>query len=255
GRIERQQDFIRRVMKKAVSLGWTRPDKVPGVVNNLVKNVSKDEYLGFDDAVSLARRFKSLDAAKVEMLSLPVFNTNHGGAATLDLKQPDADEIIARFNGTAGTAAQVSDPALPKPAKAVVASTVRVRVLNGSGVGGRATEVTNQLRQAGFNTTTPGDADSFRYIRTVVSYAPGQKNKALFLASLMKKSPQLKEDRTLKGLDAHVIVGTDWAGLNAKAGAGATATSTSAPTTTIKPGAKSTTTTAPVSAAGPGASC
>lgn len=252
GRIERQQDFIRRVMKKAVSLGWTRPDKVPGVINNLVKNVKKDEYLDFDDAVSLARRFKSLDPAKVEMLSLPVYDTNHGGAAALDLKQPDAEAIIARFNGTLTQGPGAGDPSLPKPATMVVPNTVRVRVLNGSGVGGRATEITTQLRQSGFNTTTPGDADSFKYIRSVVTYAPGQRDKALFLASLMKKTPQLREDRTLKGLDLHLVVGSDWGGLNAKAGAGATATSTS---TTAKAGAKATTTTAPVSKASPADSC
>lgn len=232
GRIDRQQDFVRRVMHKAIRVG-KNPATLNALIGNAVKNVSFDEAFSTKDMLRLAKRFRSLEPDRVDMLDIPTYQTRERGQSVLKMKQPDATEALARFRGEAPpTAAQGGAAALPR----IPPSTVRVRVLNGSGADGQAGEAAAGLREVGFVIGgTPGDADTSKYIKTVIRYGAGQVDKARLLQAYVGGSSQLKEDLELRGVDVVLVTGAEFTGVRPPAGAPTTAT-TAAPTTTVAPG-------------------
>jgi LCP family protein required for cell wall assembly len=238
GRIQRQQDFIRRVLKKANSKArGLNALAISRLVDSGIKNVQIDKGLSAADIASLANRFRSLDPNAVQMLTIPTVPANVGGAAVLRMKQPDAQQVIDTFLAKTPTAppagADANVPNIPP-------SSIRVRVLNGSGAEGQAREVGKALGDIGFNVAGLGQASSFRFTDTVVTYAAGQRDKALVVQSKIQGGTKLEEDPTLRSIDVVVTTGGNYGGV-----AGAQA----ATTTTAKPGAattaKAATTTAP----------
>ena len=247
GRIQRQQDFIRRVLKKA-------NQKARGVdlftinklVNAGVKNVQIDEHFSTKDITGLARRFKSLDPESVRMATIPTVPASVGGASVLRLKQPDAQQVIDSF-----LARNQPEPGATPPGEVpdIPPSSIRVRVLNGSGAEGQAREVSQDLGHVGFAVSGIGQADNFRYDATVLRYAVGQRDKALVVQSKVQGTTELREDTTLRGgTDVVVVTGGAYGGVAGVARATTTtaAPARKAPTTTAKAAAnaKATTTTA-----------
>lgn len=224
GRIQRQQDFVRRVIKRATEKA--RGLNVPAVgrlVNVGIKNVQVDENLDDRDVVLLASRFKSIDPNSVQMLTVPTVDANIGGAAVLRMKQPDAQHVIDTFlaKPPAAPAAAQSVPNIPPGA-------IRVRVLNGSGAEGQAREVGKQIGEAGFVVSGLGQAESFRFADTVIAYARGQQDKALVVQSRVLGGSALQEDATIRGVDVVVTTGGNFGGI-AGAAPGAAPATTAAP--------------------------
>jgi LCP family protein required for cell wall assembly len=247
GRIDRQQDFIRRVMHKAVRVG-RNPTTLNALIGNAVKNVTIDDALSSKDIVRLARKFRSMEPDKVDMLDIPTYQTRERGAAVLKMKQPDAAEILARFRGELPPSARGPTGPLPK----ILPSTVRVRVLNGSGTDGQAGDAAAALRQHDFVVAgTPGDADTSRYVDSVVEYGTGQVDKARLVQAYVGGRTMLREKPSLRGIDVVLITGAEFAGIRAPTGAGAAAPSTTATTAA----AVTTTTKAPPQGAPPAPQC
>ena len=178
------------------------------------------------------------------MLTIPTVPANVGGASVLRMKQPEAQQVIdtflARTPPPAAPGAGADVPAIPP-------GNIRVRVLNGSGAEGQAREVGKALGEVGFNVAGLGQASSFRFTDTVITYGPGQRDKALVVQSKIQGGTKLEEDPTLRSIDVVVTTGGNYGGV---AGAGSSATTTTAkaaPTTTAK-GGKAPTTTAPAPA-------
>jgi LCP family protein required for cell wall assembly len=220
GRILRQQDFIRRLMKRAISKGIRNPIRLNRMISIATKNLTIDDAMSTKDIFRLGSQFRSLDPASVQMYTLPVVNANVGGAQVLRLDQAKAAALIAEFNG------QTDDE---QPPPDVLPASVRVRVLNGSGVGGLAGKTAGELTSFGFQGVGTGDADSFRYQQTVIKYGTGQRGKALLLRAYLPAGAQLQEDNTLT-VDAVLIVGRDFQGVRAPA---ASTPTTAAPATTV----------------------
>jgi LCP family protein required for cell wall assembly len=223
GRILRQQDFIRRLMKRSISRGIRNPITLNRMINIAVKNVTIDSEMSSKDILRLGQRFRSLDPESVEMYTLPVVSARIGGADVLRLKQPEASQIIDLFMGreTAVT------PAIPPEA-------VRVRTLNGSGVSGVASRTATALANFGFQNVATGDADRFTYQRTVIRYGRGQLDKARLLQSYLRAGAALEEDRTLS-VDVVLVIGRDFAGVARPAAPGQAPTTTQPTTTTTQP--------------------
>ena len=102
GRIQRQQDFIRRMLRKAVSSGLSNPLTLNRLIGIGVRDVTLDDQMSTGDIVRLARRFKSLDADTVDMVTFPTTPEDIGGASVLVLKQEEAQPYIDRLNGLGG---------------------------------------------------------------------------------------------------------------------------------------------------------
>lgn len=230
GRIGRQQDFVRRVMRKAISKGAHNPLKLPGLVNQGVKYVTIDKALSTKDILRLGKRFHSLSPDSVEMLTLTGTPVTINGASVLRPKQPDAQEIIDRFSG------KVPETTTNGPPPNIPPSSVTVRVLNGSGAAGQGGQTLAKLQSFGFNTAGTGDANNFNYTTPVIRYGKGQELKARLVAAYVDPGAQLVADSNVKGVDVILITGTGLHGIRSPGTAAAT--TTTAPTNTTKPQSK-----------------
>ncbi len=230
GRIQRQQDFIRRMLRKAISKGVRNPVKLNALIGAGIDNVKLDSALSTKDIARIGKQFKSLEPEAVDMLTLPTdgFRTA-AGASVLKLKTAEARVIINRFNGLG--AADSSDGPVPN----ISPSTVRVLVLNGTGVSGQAGQVQRQLSGAGFGAAGVGDAPGgFGRTATEIRYGATQLPKAQLLRAYVVGGAKLVLDNTLKGGDIQLIVGAGFGGVRPSL---TTPTSTPAATTPTTQGA------------------
>lgn len=213
-RIARQQDFIRRIMKKAVSSGLGNPLTLNRLISIGVSNVRVDQAMSTKDITTLARRFRSIDPDTVDMLTLPTSDAFAGDAAIQLLDTERAQEFIDRLNGIKAA----PPPPSVKPAE------VAVTVLNGNGGDAVASTTAASLARAGFRVAGTGDALSYDYRQTIVQYAPGQQAKGALLRSTLAAGAALEEDKTLAGSDVTLVIGLDYNGLKATATTAAPAT-------------------------------
>lgn len=203
GRIKRQQDFIRRMLKKALSSGISNPLTLNRLIGIGVDNLTIDSTMSSRDMVDLARRFRSLDPDAVDMQTLPAMPfTTAGGADVLRLDSAEAQPMIDKINGR--------PPPVPVTMRP---SDVQVRVLNGNGATGSASKAAAALQNAGFEVTGSGDADSFSYATTVIRYAPAGRAKADLLKRFLSAGATLREDTTLGTADVALVLGADFTGV------------------------------------------
>jgi len=215
GRIQRQQDFIRRMMKKA--LATRNPIKLNQLIGIGIDNVQFDNQMSSKDVFRLAKSFRSLNPDAVDMLTLPTnpASVRLGGqnASVLKIKQPEAQPFIDRINGIAPPPAEGgADAAAVRP------EDIRVRVLNGTGATGLALQASQAIHNVGFNIADKGDADNFKYSKTLIRYGSGAFNKAQLLQRYLDGGAQLVSDPSLRTIDVAIVVGQDYSGVRAKPG-------------------------------------
>ncbi|MEO6121295.1 MAG: LCP family protein, partial [Acidimicrobiales bacterium] len=217
GRIERQQGFIRVVLRKASREGRNLLT-LNSLISTAVNNVKLDSAFSTKDIRRLAGRFRSLEPDAVEILSLPTVPAG----ARLKLKQPDAAAVIDRFSGrVAPTAGGAAPPA-------VVPGSVRVLVLNGTGTTGEAASAAEALRQANFGVAGTGNAVGGGGADTVIRFARGQDAKAALLQAYVDGGATVRQDASLNGGDLVLTTGSSFKGILAPVAAGP---GTTAPTT------------------------
>jgi LCP family protein required for cell wall assembly len=200
GRIERQQDFIRRALRKALSSGLTNPSKLNRLVNVGIDNIAVDNSLSARDIVNLGRQFKSLTPDTLAQFQLPVVNANRGGASVVVIPESErgtVEEIMNVFRGIQ-----------PEGDELLAPTSIKVRVLNGSGRPGEAGSTTEALAQFGFQLGSPGDAN--RTERTTIYYGTGQLAKAQLLERWLDAGADIVEDSNLQGVDVQLITGEDF---------------------------------------------
>ena len=219
-RIRRQQDFVRRVMRKTLNSSVDKPTQLNGVVGAVVNNLTVDSALKAhpSELVRLTKALRVFGADALHTATLPTVGTVIGGGDVLLAKQPDADQAIQNFTSPP-VAAPASPASVPStvttaPATSVSPSSVRVRVLNGSGVTGQASAASRALRTAGFTVTSTGTADSYHYATTLIRYAPGQEGAATLLADAIVGGAQTRADTSLSGAPLVLITGTTYGGVS-----------------------------------------
>jgi hypothetical protein len=105
-----------------------------------------------------------------------------------------------------------AEPAAPADSTArppLERTRIRVQVRNGSGIPGAAGDVTEYLRNAGFDVVDFGNAEEFDQPRTVVIDRAGVRERALEVAAALRGVPVRSEVDTTLYLDVTVIVGRD----------------------------------------------
>ena len=242
GRISRQQDFIKRVLRGAIKKGARNPRTLAGLVNVGVQSISLDQGTTAGDLISLGQAFKNFNPDSLQTYSLPVSDTVHGGAAVLDLKTGQAEPILEMFRGTGATPAK--DGILP--------ASVAVQVLNGSGTQNQASDASALLASVGFKMTPPSSTASVP--RTEVRYTPGMEAQAALVARHLFANAKLVPDIDVS--EVTVITGPDFhAALlqprPEKDYPVPTTTTTAPASTTTVPGSPSTSGTSSTSAPGP----
>jgi LCP family protein required for cell wall assembly len=116
GRIERQQEFIRRLMARAISRGALNPLRANHLANVALANLKVDNTLHVRDALRLVRAFRSVSPGAVEMLALP---TQASGAALRPAQE--AKPVVARLRGQAPPPASTTTASTPAAAPAAPA--------------------------------------------------------------------------------------------------------------------------------------
>lgn len=222
-RIDRQQDFIRRVLRQAINKGARNPVTLNNLIGAGVDNVQLDSGFELEDIARLGKRFQSLDPNEVEMMTLPntIDSVYSGGQmiSILEVNEEEADVTIQRFlEGPPDNEGETVPP-----------NTVSVRVLNGSGISGQANDTAVMLQDFDFVVSGKGDAGSFASATTKISYAPGQLAKANTLAQYVQGAKNVVEDKTLRGVDVVIVTGSSFGGIAAPGSPEQSTTSTDAP--------------------------
>lgn len=235
GRIERQQDFIRRMMKKALSAGLSNPLQLNRLIDVGVRDVTFDSALSTKDLAALGRRFSSLDPDKVVLRTLPTDPADIDGKSVLKLQTAQAQPMIDLLNGKAplsSTPTTVAGPTTTAPAAGARPADVKLRVLNGVGSAGLAGRTAASLTAAGYAVADKGDAPALAP-KTTITYGAGQLAKAQSVQSTLAGPSVMREDATLTTVDVTLLLGADFTSL--KPGIGVAAPTTVAPTTTAVP--------------------
>ena len=239
GRIDRQQEFVRRLMAQAVQRGALNPVRANRLADATMANIKVDSRVNVRDALRLVQAFRSVGPAAVEMLALPTRVAGSGLATTSDSRP-----VIDRLRGRVPAGAVGETAAGRNSGRQVSPTDVRVRVLNGTGETGVAGDTSARLAEAGFAPAGSGDAQRFTYARTEIRYEPRARAKAELVARYLKGVGRLVADPGLRNLDVVVIAGADFKGV-APRPSGAAAGGVDAPAST------STSTTAPPAPAVP----
>ncbi len=233
GRISRQQDFIKRVLRGAIKKGARNPRTLANLINTGVDNIRLDQGTTAGDLIALGQAFRSFDPNALQTYNLPVSDAVRGGAAVLDLQTGGAEPILAKFRGTGATGSGGE----------LTPATVAVLVLNGSGTQDQAGEASSILATAGFKMTEPGS--SAGVTQTEVRYAPGMEQQAALVARHLFASAKLIPDQDVSEIT--VVTGPDFRSALVEARSAKdvpipTTTTTTTPTTTADPGSSSSST-------------
>ncbi|MER6414534.1 LCP family protein [Streptomyces humidus] len=183
GRIGRQQEFMDALARKAKSkLG--SPDAMYGFLQSITKSLTTDPDLaGIQPLYGLADELKGIPSDRLGFLTVP----NYGRVAdqptdkaNVVWQYPQAADLFTSLAKDRETTKAQLDASRKN---VVYASSVRVRVLNGTGVPGRAAAVAERLREAGYSVVGTGNAPGGTVARTSVTYPAGLDGKAAVLAS------------------------------------------------------------------------
>jgi LCP family protein required for cell wall assembly len=226
GRIERQQDFIRRALSRAIDKGARNPRKLDRLINVGLDGITVDDALTANDIFRLGNRFRRFNPEDLVSYSVPVVGDTVGEAQILRLQEDEAEPILSIFRGNAETG--TSDDGGDDGNK-VSPGSVRLQVLNGSGEPSQASEAAADLTTAGFSVSGTGEATTFDHERTLVQYPAGQRDAADLVARWLVSGAELQQVDD-DGSGIVLVTGDDWQGLRSEA---RDATETSSTTTTI----------------------
>ncbi len=216
GRIERQQDFLRRLAGMVVAESLDNPLKARDITRDVVDHLRVDQGFDTRDALDLVAAFRHVNPDDSSSLEFVTFPSTPGRANNQDVLLPDrtaAEPILQR----------VSEFSTEPPAPAVAPGDVRVKVLNGSGREGIAQTVSQQLADAGFVKAGTGNDERGRVPVTEIRFANGADAKARALIPYLGTSAILRADPTLKNTDVTVVIGSDFGGLVSTPAGGAPA--------------------------------
>lgn len=218
GRIERQQKFLGAMIRRATSSDTLlNPLKLGRFLDRGTKALKRDKGFTVDMLKDLGLRFRNLDPSRVVFASVPIENASKrvGEQLVATMDEYAANQIFAairegsmREDGSIAPQASAS----PAPKLTIAPNEIRVRVLNGTGVSGKAREVGADLTDRGFlvrDPATASDEDKGKS-ETVIRYGPDRKDSADTLAESIPGSVTELDESLSSTLN--VIVGSDYAG-------------------------------------------
>ena len=236
GRIRRQQTMLRALAANALGRNLANPLRVNALVGSVVHSLTKDDRLTIRRSVTLARRFRAFDPARLTTLTLPVDRAvQHDGVVRragqpgfeaglrqgweqiLLPRQPDATAAVAKFLTRPARPAPPAPPTTAPPPKPLAPSQISVVVRNATTRPGLAARTTTALRHLGFKASNGGNASPAP--STSLAYAPGSTGTVTTVAQVVKvgrgvgRRPQAGLSRTSMVL----TLGNDFQGVAALA--------------------------------------
>jgi LCP family protein required for cell wall assembly len=190
-RMQRQQRFVqalaRELTEPAVLFNPVTMWRLSGDAGDAI---AVDRSMGVLGLGQLAWAGRSIAAGSVATYTVPVDpRTTSGGAAVLELRQPEAEALFARFRDGSVLLEAVEDGEPDEPA--VARSDVRVSVANGAGIDGLAGQVADQLAALGYEIGEVTNAPPT--VATLVRYPPGEGAAARLVAGDVPGPTALEE--------------------------------------------------------------
>ncbi len=235
-RIERQQDFIKRLGRIAVLKATDDPSIAPDLADHLIPQLTADQSFDRESFNELVRAFMGLsedDGSGPTFETLPWMMGDSAGSFLLE-KQPEADAVLAVLRGEAPIPTTTTAPPAGSDgggnAPAARPSDVRVVVRNGSGVQNAAGNTAQELQAKGFVNGGAENNPAGLVDQSEIHYGASDLAKAQLLQSIVPGA-QLVEDSSRAGTDIVLVLGKDFHGL----GSTATTAAPGATTTTLSP--------------------
>ncbi|MEY3733099.1 MAG: hypothetical protein RL347_458 [Actinomycetota bacterium] len=244
-RIKRQQAFLSSMIREASSTGLLlNPVKLYSTLDAATSGLTTDPGLADIDVLrDLALSVRGMAPGDIAFLTMPWVERGDGEnvlvdeAGTVPLWQSMANDvpwIKPKKSGTAAESTKKSDIS-------VQPEEITIRVLNGSGVAGRAAEVAAALEAQGFTVAEIGDADRPDYATTEIRHDAASAEAARTVLAALPGASTVADDAATT---ITIVLGTAYAGVESvvvDVGADAPATSTereedaiTAPTTADK---------------------
>jgi LCP family protein required for cell wall assembly len=207
-RLDRQQAFLSSMVTKVKGTGLlTRPDRLFRFLDAATKSLTTD-IGGLNSLRKLAQQVRGINTGSVEFLTAP--NEPYPADPNRVQLAPAAEGVwdAIRFDqplpgrGKSQPTATPTGPPLKTPPERVY-----VRVLNGTGIGGEAARVANELEAAGFNVVEVGNADRTDYTTTEVRHDPGYDESGRTLGASIDGATVVSDAALSTTLE--VIVGAD----------------------------------------------
>jgi len=125
GRMQRQQQFMSSVLRKAMSTGvLLNPVKLINFFNAAMATVKTDSALNSRDLIELAKQVRNLSATKIRTLTVPLSNVNYsvpGLGSTVIWDPVLAPELFTRLRNDLA----VVDTVIPTPSASATSTTVK----------------------------------------------------------------------------------------------------------------------------------
>jgi LCP family protein required for cell wall assembly len=207
GRIQRQQKFMAAMLDKAESAGvLLNVPKLIGFLKSVASSLTVDSSLSKGDMISLARRLHSMSPSHVDLLTVPLSDTNYAspvGSAVL-WNPTLSKRLFGDFRNDKPIKNVIGSQKLT-----VAPSDISLKVLNATSTNGLAAKASQALANVGFGISTTGDAPSgTNPSQTVVLYGPTRAESAKTVSAAVPGSIT-KEDSSL-GTGIELVVGSNY---------------------------------------------
>jgi LCP family protein required for cell wall assembly len=214
-RIQRDQYLMASLVQGIERKGLlTSPTKMAAVVGIAARNMTTN-ITSASTMLRIAEQVRQIRTKAVQFIEVPT-GTYAGNANWVQW----TDQATGLFSAIA------HDAKLPKiskagkkpagtPVKLAVAKPgkVNVEVLNGSGVGGQAAEVSTQLASRGFNIVGVGAAPNFNYTSSVIEYRGARMLPAVRALKRAMGAVEVVHDSTVAPGTVNVILGSSFTSL------------------------------------------
>ena len=186
GRITRQQDFIKRALRRASDKGLRNPSTAIGLVDAASKSVVMDDQLSVGTILELVDVFRNFNPDELKTNQIVTYGKPIGGVAYQGIDMDKSIPLLLPFWGYNG------GKALP-PQSIIV-------------------DVSGNRSQAASTATIAGGLDAFGFSadpvemcemvgQTTITYGPAGFDAALSLATYLQETPKLVFDEEIVGLE------------------------------------------------------
>ena len=242
-RIQRDQFMSAQVVKGVLSSGLlSNPLRLLSVVTDAAAAMTTDSGMSVSDLMGIADSLRHLSSKNVQFITAPnqAWPSN---PQRVQFAQPQAAEV---FNAIAHDVTvpkvKVAPSASPSGGAQVLTtspSNVKVKVLNGSGTAGIASQAASALTSRGFDVTGTGNAASFAYTKSVIAYASTADMAAVNTLKQELTNVTTLQDSTVTPGTVELIVGSDFTALApvTQSSAMPSTGATSSPTASTQPSA------------------
>lgn len=201
GRIARQQDFIKRALRRASDKGLRNPSTAMGVIDAVRGSLVLDDTLDVGTLLTLVSEFQSFNPDSLDSQQVPTEYAPRGGVAYEEIIWSAAEPMLEPFRGV--------EPGAPLSPRNVI-----VDVRGRDSIEDELAAHAASLDEVGF------DAE---YVRggslgydTVIRYGPNGREAARLLAAHLEGTPEVEFDEELPGYRVVLSIGSDFAGVRAE---------------------------------------